>query len=273
MTASNSRPDRVELPTLIYEVQGRVATMTLNRPDRMNTIGSSMKPDLARAFFELARADERVRAVVLTGAGDRAFCAGADIKERADHQVCATEFFMTQKATHELCRNIEEFEKPVVAAINGVALGGGLELALCCDLRLASSSARLGLPEVRLGVIPAAGGTQRLPRLIGEARAKALMLTAAQIDAGQALQYGLVTQVLAPEALMPAALELAAQIAEMPPLAVCFAKRAVNRGMQTDMDSGLEFERYAAALLVDTEDRKEGMRAFVEKRKPVFQGR
>lgn len=270
---NNSRPDRVELQTLIYEVRDRVAIITLNRPDRMNTLGGSMKPDLAQAFFELARADERVRAVVLTGAGDRAFCAGADIKERAEHQVSSTAFFLAQKTTHELFRSIEEFEKPVLAAINGVALGGGLELALCCDLRLASSSARLGLPEVRLGVIPAAGGTQRLPRLIGEARAKALMLTAIQVDAEQALQYGLVTQVLAPEALLPATLLLAQQIAEMPPLAVCFAKRAVNRGMQTDLDSGLEFERYAAALLVDTEDRKEGMRAFVEKRKPVFLGR
>lgn len=266
-------PDRVELPTLNYEVQGHVALVTLNRPDRMNTLGGSMKPDLARAFFELARADARVRAVVLTGAGDRAFCAGADIKERADQQVRATDFFGAQKATHDLFRNIEEFEKPTIAAINGVALGGGLELALCCDLRMAADHAKLGLPEVRLGVIPAAGGTQRLPRLIGEARAKALMLTAAQIDAARALDWGLVTEVRPGAELMPAALALAQQIGEMPPLAVRFAKRAVNRGMQTDLDSGLEYERYAAAMLVDSDDRKEGMRAFVEKRKPVFQGR
>jgi enoyl-CoA hydratase/carnithine racemase len=266
-------PDRVELPTLRYEVQGHVAIVTLNRPERMNTLGGKMKPDLARAFFELARADDRVRAVLLTGAGERAFCAGADIKERADHQVCATDFFVAQKSTHDLFRSIEEFEKPVVAAINGVALGGGLELALCCDMRLAAAHARLGLPEVRLGVIPAAGGTQRLPRLIGEARAKALMFTAEQIDAAQALQYGLVTQVLPADQLHAAALDVAQRIAEMPPLAVRFAKRAVNRGMQTDLDSGLEYERYAAAMLVDTDDRKEGMRAFVEKRKPVFTGR
>jgi len=269
----NNRPDHVELSTLTYRVEEHVAIVTLNRPDRMNTLGGTMKPDLAHAFFELARADQRVRAVVLTGAGERAFCAGADIKERADHQICATDFFVAQKATHDLFRGIEEFEKPTIAAINGVALGGGLELALCCDLRLAADHARLGLPEVRLGVIPAAGGTQRLPRLIGEARAKALMLTAAQIDAVRALDYGLVTQVLPGAELMPAALALAQQIGEMPPLAVRFVKRAVNRGMQTDLDSGLEYERYAAALLVDSEDRKEGMRAFVEKRKPVFQGR
>ena len=268
----NNRPDHVELSTLTYRVEGHVAVVTLNRPDRMNTLGGTMKPDLAHAFFELARADQRVRAVVLTGAGERAFCAGAAIMERADHQICATDFFVAQKATHDLFRGIEEFEKPTIAAINGIALGGGLELALCCDLRLAADHARLGLPEVRLGVIPAAGGTQRLPRLIGEARAKALMLTAAQIDAVRALDYGLVTQVLPGAELMPAALALAQQIGEMPPLAVRFVKRAVNRGMQTDLDSGLEYERYAAALLVDSEDRKEGMRAFVEKRKPVFQG-
>ena len=269
----NNRPDHVELSTLTYRVEGHVAVVTLNRPDRMNTLGGTMKPDLAHAFFELARADQRVRAVVLTGAGERAFCAGADIKERADHQICATDFFVAQKSTHDLFRGIEEFEKPTIAAINGVALGGGLELALCCDLRLAADHARLGLPEVRLGVIPAAGGTQRLPRLIGEARAKALMLTAAQIDAARALDYGLVTQVVPGAELMLVAMALAQQIAEMPPLAVRFVKRAVNRGMQTDLDSGLEYERYAAALLVDSEDRKEGMRAFVEKRKPVFQGR
>ena len=267
------RPDQVDLSTLSYAVQGHVAVVTLNRPERMNTLGGTMKPDLSHAFFELARNDERVRVVILTGAGDRAFCAGADIKERAGQQVSASDFFVTQKATHDLFRAIEEFEKPVIAAINGVALGGGLELALCCDIRLAADHARLGLPEVRLGVIPAAGGTQRLPRLIGEARAKALMFTAAQIDAAQALSYGLVTQVLPAADLMAEAMTLARQIGEMPPLAVRFAKRAVNRGMQTDLDSGLEYERYASAMLVDTEDRREGMRAFVDKRKPVFQGR
>ncbi|MFP5472905.1 MAG: enoyl-CoA hydratase/isomerase family protein [Gammaproteobacteria bacterium] len=263
----------IQLQTLLYEVRGNVAVITLNRPDRMNTLGGTMKPDLARAFFELARADDRVRAVVITGAGDRAFCAGADIKERAEGQQAGTDFFVTQKATHDLFRNMEEFEKPVIAAINGVALGGGLEIALCCDIRIASEGARFGLPEIKLGVIPAAGGTQRLPRLIGEARAKELILTCDLVDAETALRFGIVSRVLPQAELMPAALELAQRIAEYPPLAVRFAKRAINRGMQTDLDSGLEYERYAAAMLIDSEDRKEGMRAFVEKRKPVFTGR
>lgn len=262
-----------DLGTLLYEVRDRVAVITLNRPDRMNTVGGTMKADLARAFFELAREDERVLAVLLTGAGDRAFSAGADIKERATEMVRGTEFFVRQKATHDLLRNIEEFEKPVVAAINGVALGGDLEIALCCDLRLASSSARFGLPEVKIGVIPAAGGTQRLPRLIGEARAKELILTADLIDAETAHRYGIVSRVLPPGELMPAALELAQRIAAHPPLAVRFAKSAIHRGLQTDLDSGLEYERYAAAMVVDSEDRIEGMRAFVEKREPHFTGR
>lgn len=262
-----------DFETLRYEVQGNVAVVTLNRPDRMNTLGGTMKPDLARAFFELARHDERVRAVLVTGAGDRAFCAGADIKERVGGQQAGVDYFVTQKATHDLFRSIEEFEKPVIAALNGVALGGGLEIALCCDLRVASATARLGLPEIKLGVIPAAGGTQRLPRLIGEARAKELILTADLVDADTALRYGLVSRVLPPESLMPEAVALAQRIAEQPPLAVRFAKRAINRGMQTDLDSGLEYERYAAAMVIDSEDRKEGMRAFVEKRKPVFTGR
>lgn len=273
MTPHATAPDHVDLGTLTYAVQGQVAVITLNRPERMNTIGSTMKPDLAQAFLQLARADERVRAVVLTGAGDRAFCAGADIKERADHQITANDFFVAQKATHDLLRDIEEFEKPVIAAINGVALGGGLEIALCCDLRIAADHAKFGLPEARIGALPAAGGTQRLPRLIGEARAKHLMFTAAQIDAAQALQMGIVTQVCAGAELMTEAMKLAGTVAAMPPLSIRLIKRAVNRGMQTDLDSGLEYERYAAAMLIDSEDRKEGMRAFVEKRAPVFKGR
>ena len=261
------------LDTLLYEVRDNVAIVTLNRPDRMNTLGGSMKPDLARAFFEHARADDRVRAVLVTGSGDRAFCAGADIKERAGSQAAGTDYFVAQKATHDLFRNIEEFEKPVIAAINGVALGGGLEIALCCDIRIAADRARFGLPEIKLGVIPAAGGTQRLPRLIGEARAKELILTADLVDADTALRYGIVSRVVPQAELMTQSFALAQRIAEHPPLAVRFAKRAINRGMQTDLDSGLEYERYAAAMIIDSEDRKEGMRAFVEKRKPVFTGR
>lgn len=263
----------MDLGTVTYRVQDGVAVVTLNRPDRMNTLGGTMKRDLAAAFFEHARNDESVRAVVLTGTGDRAFCAGADIKERADSVVAGVDYYVIQQRTHELFRGIEEFEKPTIAAINGVALGGGLELALCCDIRIAASHARFGLPEVKLGVIPAAGGTQRLPRLVGESIAKELIFTSELIDAQAAREIRLVNRVVDGAELMTRASELATRIASQPPLAIRFAKRSVNLGMQVGMDAGLQFETYAAAMIVDSEDRKEGMRAFVEKRKPEFRGR
>lgn len=263
----------IELGTLRYEVRDGVALVTLNRPDRMNAIGGGMKDDLRRAFFELAREDEAVRVVMLTGAGDRAFCAGADIKERAGQRLSLPEYHLRQKATHDLFRDLESFEKPVIAAINGVALGGGLELALCADIRIASDNARLGLPEARIGALPAAGGTQRLPRLVGTGWAKQLMLTCDHIDAATALRIGLVTEVTAPQELLPCAFAMARRIAANAPLSLRFIKHAVDLGMQTGIDAGLEYERYAAAIVVSSEDRVEGMRAFVEKRAPQFRGR
>ena len=263
----------MQFETLLYEVVEGVAIIRLNRPDRMNTLGGTMKPDLARAFFELARDDTSVRCVVLTGTGDRAFCAGADIKERAGGTAHPADYYVTQQRTHELFRGIEEFEKPVIAAINGVALGGGLELALCADIRLAARSARFGLPEIKLGVIPAAGGTQRLPRVVGPAIAKELIFTSELINADAAKDIRLVNRVIDDDKLMDAALTMARRIAAQPPLAVRFAKRSVNLGMQGSVDMGLQFECYGAAMVMDSEDRKEGMRAFVEKREPRFVGR
>lgn len=261
------------LPTLLYEVREGVALVTLNRPERMNTLGGSMKDDLRHAFLTLAREDAQVHAVVLTGAGERAFCAGADIKERAASTPTLPDYHLRQKATHELFRAIETFEKPVIAAINGVALGGGLELALCADFRIASSTARLGLPEARIGALPAAGGTQRLPRVVGPGWAKQLMFTCEHIDAAQAERIGLVNSVHAPEALLPAAFALAVRIGESAPLSLRFIKQAVDLGAQTGIEAGLEYERFAASIVVTSEDRTEGMRAFVEKRKPAFKGR
>lgn len=260
------------LETLTYAVQDQVALITLNRPERMNTLGGSMKPDLACAFFEWARADPQVRCVVLTGAGDRAFCAGADIKERAGNTPPPTEYFVHQQRTHDLFTQIAAFEKPVLAALNGVALGGGLELALCADVRIAADHARLGLPEVKLGVIPAAGGTQRLTRVVGAAKAKELVFTSALISADEALALGLVNRVVPGASLLDTTLALARQIAAQPPLAVRFAKQAIDLGEQVDIHSALQYERFAAAMIIDSEDRKEGMRAFVEKRAPQFRG-
>jgi enoyl-CoA hydratase len=270
--ASERDSVKKELETLIYTVEDGIAVIRLNRPDRMNSIGGSMKQDLGTAFLDYARNDPSVRCLVVTGTGDRAFCAGADIKERAASTPPPADYYVHQQLTHDLFRSMEEFERPVIAAINGVALGGGLEIALCCDLRIAASTARLGLPEIKLGAIPAAGGTQRLPRLVGEAIAKELIYTSELISAERALAIGLVNRVVEPAELMPVTMALARKIAEQPPLAVAFAKRAVNAGMQVGIDSGLELERFAMSMLIDTEDRKEGMRAFVEKRRPVFRG-
>ena len=263
----------IDLPTLRYEVRESTALVTLNRPDRMNAIGGSMKDDLRHAIFEPARSDATVRAVVLTGAGDRAFCAGADIKERAGQSLPLPEYHLRQKVTHDLFNALATFEKPIIAAINGVALGGGLELALCADIRIASEDARLGLPEARIGALPAAGGTQRLPRLVGIGWAKQLMLTCDHIGAHQALQIGLVTEVTAHQDLLPTALAVAGRIAANAPLSLRFIKQAIDLGMQTGIEAGLEYERFAAAIVVTSEDRSEGMRAFVEKRSPQFHGR
>lgn len=262
----------MDYETLLYEVRDGVALVTLNRPDRMNTLGGSMKADLRAVFGERIREDRAVRAVVLTGQGERAFCAGADIKERAATRLPLPDYHQKQRDTHELFRMIETVEKPVIAAINGVALGGGLELALCADIRIAASHARLGLPEARIGALPAAGGTQRLPRLVGAGWAKQLMLTCDAIDAEQALRIGLVTEVTEPDRLMDTALGMAARIAANAPLSLRFIKHAVDRGLQVGIEAGLEYERYAAAIVVSSEDRMEGMRAFIEKRKPEFKG-
>lgn len=262
----------MDFQTLLYEVRDGAAIITLNRPERMNSIGGAMKEELRKAFFELARADKAVHSVILTGAGERAFCAGADIKERAGQSGTLPEYHLKQKATHELFRAIETFEKPVIAALNGFALGGGLELALCADFRIAAHHATMGLPEARIGALPAAGGTQRLPRLVGAGWAKQLMFTCEHIDAEHALRIGLINEMTSTEELMSRALELARRISTNAPLSVRFIKHAVDLGLQTGIEAGLEYERYAAAIVVSSEDRMEGMKAFVEKRAPQFRG-
>lgn len=262
-----------ELTAVNYAVEDGVAVIEINRPERMNTLGGSLKPDLETAFFELARKDQSVRAVILTAVGERAFCAGADIKERDGREISTFDYFVSQEYTHDLFRRIETFERPVICAINGVALGGGLELAMCADIRIAADHARLGLTEVRLGAIPAAGGTQRLTRLVGESLAKEMVLTSAMLSAEEARAVRLVSKVVPQAGLRAAAMAMARTIAQQPPMAVAFAKQTMNAGLQVGLDQGLIYERYAASILVNSEDRKEGFRAFVEKRPPVYTGR
>lgn len=262
----------MDYETLLLARSEGVATLTLNRPEAMNAITGRMKLELAAAL-DAIEADDAVCAVVITGSGDKAFCAGADIKERSGSEPAPAEFYFRQKLTQRLFSRIEQLDRPTVAAINGVAFGGGYEIALACDLRVASTSASLGLTEVNLGVVPAGGGTQRLPRLIGVARAKELIYTGARLSAEEAAAIGLVNRCVAPDELMRTALDLARKIASKPPLAVRFAKQAIDKGQQTDIETAMEFELYAASILFDTEDRKEGMRAFLDKRQPQFKGR
>ena len=257
--------------TLRYEKADGIGIITLNRPKRLNALSFQLKDEVSAVFDEIEN-DDDVQVVILTG-GDKAFSAGADIKERSTVDITQSQAYFRQLKSHDFYCKIEDFEKPVIAAISGVAVGGGCELAMVCDLRIASETARFGLPEVKIGVMPAAGGTQRLPRLIGITRAKELLYTGEFIDAEEARRIGLVNKVVPVDQLMTEAKALAKKIAEKPPLSVKYLKRAVNVGIQLDLSSALDYEAQIAAMLTCSEDRKEGFRAFVEKRKPVFKGR
>lgn len=266
--ATPSEP--VEPAPIRIERRGVAAVVTLDRPGSRNAVSRTMAAALVDALDELS-ADPDVRAVVLTGAGEQAFCAGADLKERATMSEAEVRRFLA-----DLGRALELLEtmpKPVIAAINGFALGGGLELALACDLRLAATSATLGLTEVRLGIIPGGGGTQRLPRIVGVARAKELVFTGRRIAADEAERIGLVNRVCQPEALLDEAVAIADEIALGGPLAIAQAKFAIDHGMQADLHTGLAIERKAYETLLPTRDRVEALQAFRDKRPPRFEGR
>jgi methylglutaconyl-CoA hydratase len=256
--------------TVRVDRAGAVATVTLSRPEAANALSKALVADL-RAALAALEVDVTLAAVILTGAGDKAFCAGADLKERRG---------MTPDQTREvldglngLMNEVAAFPRAVIAAINGVAFGGGLELALAADLRLAADTAQLGLTEVRLGIIPGAGGTQRLARLCGVAVAKELILTGRRLDAAAALGLGIVGQVVPAADLMAAATTIADEIAQAGPLAVAQAKRAIDDGFGRPLADGLAVERAAYEVVLTSEDRNEGLAAFAEKRPPVWRGR
>ena len=256
--------------TIEYKLNGGVATLTLNRTEARNAISRQLLDDLGSVLKEVDAAAQ-ARTVIITGAGDKAFCAGADLKERAGMSPGDVTVFL---ATLNQCfTTIENFRLPVIAAINGAAFGGGLEMAMAADIRLAAESAVMGLTETRLAIIPGAGGTQRMPRLVGMAKAKELILTGRRIDARKALEIGLVNQICPADELLEATRALASEISEGGPIAVQQAKAAINRGMATDLQSGLAIESEAYARCIPTEDRLEGLQAFKEKRKPEYKGR
>lgn len=257
--------------TVSIEVCDYIATVTLNRPEAMNALDPE-SVDQLHAIWQQISSDSGIRVVVLTGAGDRSFCTGADLKKTLPPSETFAELhFGSARPTPNLAKL--QTGKPVIGAINGFALGGGLELALQCDIRIASDRASFGLPEVCIGSIPGAGGTQRIVRAIGQSDAMLMLLTGARIDAQEALRIGLVSRVVTPSALMETAMSIARQIAANAPLAVSAVKRLATVGREIPLAAGLELEQQSFGILRNSEDRLEGRGAFVEKRKPAFKGK
>lgn len=254
---------------LLVERTGAVAVVTVNRPSVLNALNAATLDELGRLFGDLGQ-DEGVRAVVVTGAGEKAFVAGADIRELAALNVSAAHEYALNG--QRILATIETLGKPVIAAINGFALGGGCELAMACTLRIAADTARLGQPEINLGLLPGFGGSQRLPRLVGRGRALELLLTGAPITAEEAWRIGLVNRVVAAADLQPEARTLAALLAAKAPLAVRALLDAVHRGLDMPLGEGCAFEASLFSLASATDDMREGTRAFLDKRAPVFLG-
>jgi enoyl-CoA hydratase len=245
-----------------------VALATLNRPEVLNALDYRTLGELADAL-ETLDGDESVCCVVITGAGDRAFAAGADIKEMAD----ATPVTLSVANNFARWERLKRVRVPLIAAVRGFALGGGCELAMACDMIVAADDATFGQPEIKIGIMPGAGGTQRLTRALGKAKAMEMILTGRTLSAREAYERGLVSEIVAREEVLPAALALASEIAALPPLAVRAAKEAVNRAYELSLEAGLEFERRNFFMLFASDDQKEGMAAFVEKRRPAWKGR
>ncbi len=255
---------------LIVEEKSGVSILKLNRPDMMNALNfellNALKDEVDRLKF---RTD--IRTVIITGEGEKAFCAGADLKERSTlSQEEVKRFIVTIR---DLLTSIQQLPVPVISGINGIALGGGTEVALASDIRIASEKASMGLTETRLAIIPGGGGTQRLPRIIGVAKAKELIFTGRRVDAKEALAIGLVNQVAPSETLLDECVKMAEMIAENGPIAIEMAKYAIDKGIETDLATGLAIESNAYRITIPTEDRIEGLTAFREKRKPVYKGR
>ena len=259
---------------LLYEVKDGIATFTLNRPERLNALGDTLRDDLLDAVVRTA-ADPEVRVMVITGAG-KGFCAGGDVKAMNENRETGRERPIVDKiapSRDQTLLAMRDAPQPIIAAVNGAAAGAGMNLALACDVRIASTAAKFSQAFVKRGLHPDWGGTYFLPRVVGMAKACELIFTGDLIDAPEALRLGLVSRVVAPEELMPTVHELARKIAAGPPLAIRLAKRALYHNADCDLRQALEFETFAQNICQDTDDAREGVRAFVEKRAPVFRGR
>ena len=258
------------LANVLYEKKGAIAYVTVNRPKVLNALNTPTWKDL-RTAFEDARDDAAVRGVILTGAGDKAFIAGADISELA--HVAAFEAEQSSRFGQEVLDLVENLGKPVIAAVNGFALGGGCETAMACTIRIAVDSAKFGQPEVALGLVPGGGGTQRLPRLVGKGRALQLILSGEMIGAQEAYRIGLVNEIVPAAELIGRAEDILKRITTIAPIAVKLSLEAVNKGLETSQGQGLLLEASYFGLCASTEDKKEGTTAFLEKRAPQFRGR
>jgi len=255
--------------TITVEKHGAVAVLTINRPDKLNALNKNVHAKGVAALDEL-RKDETVRVLVITGAGPKSFIAGADISEFEGQTPVSQRDLFHEKT---FFNSIDAFPKPVIAMINGFCLGGGNELALACDIRICSENARFSQPEINLGIMPGGGGTQRLTRLVGEGRAMELILSGDMIDAATAHRFGLVNHVFPADELEAKTLDLAAKIAEKAPIALQLCKEAVKFASRSNLDEGLRREVDLFAICFSTEDKREGVSAFLEKRKPVFKGK
>lgn len=260
----------MEFENTLYEKDEGMATITINRPKALNALNRQALLEISSRLDD-AEKDEDVKVIAITGAGDRSFCVGLDLK--AVKGISAVDGMNLSLLGQKLTKKIEELKRPVIAAINGYALGGGLELAMSCDLRIASENAKLGQPELNVGLIPGWGGTQRLPRLVGRGIAKELIFTGKMIDAKTAKQLGLLNKVVPQDKLKSAVKELATELMTKPPVGIQLAKQLINSSIETDLTKGLVQEAQAFGVLASTEDFDEGVAAFTEKRKPKFKGR
>ena len=257
----------MEFKNVLWEKREGVGIITINREDVRNALKAEIREDIS-AVLQFAEDDPEVRVVIITGAGEKVFSAGGDIKAMAENTMWD---ILTRKL--DVFTQIHHFPKPIIAAINGLALGGGCELAMACDFRVGSENARLGQPEINLGIFPGGGATQRLQRLVGVGRAKELIFTGDIIDAREAERIGLLNKVFPAKELMAKTMEIAKKVCSKGPLALKLAKMSINMGMEAGLNIGLGYERLARTLVHGSEDRVEGMRAFIEKRKADFKGR
>lgn len=260
----------MEYKNLLLEIDGPIAVLKVNKPDSLNALSTQVVKELHQALHQIDE-DKSVQGVVLTGAGEKAFVSGADIKEMLNMTSFQAHNYSTM--TNEMMSFISKMKKPVIAAVNGYALGGGFELALSCDFIYASETAKMGFPEVGLGVTPGFGGTQKLARLIGPARAKEMIFTGKILDAKKALEWGIINEICAPAELLGKTMETLKTICQKGTLAVGFAKHAIVHGLDMSIENGIRYESGLFATLFSTEDKINGMQAFVEKKKPVFQNK